>query len=196
MTQILKITSSLPLEIKRVQIIQLKNGTIRYKDGWVSLTDMAKATGNSSQNAGLTIGRWMRKMSTMTFLAAFETYMENEDFKLSEFGKFKNEAGTNAFNMSPKLWVNQTGAKYIKSVAGRYGGTYAHTKIGIHFAVWLSPEFHLYFINEFERLLLEAQEKRSLEWHVSKLTDCADEMRNLLDTIPGQKTEPNRLKNK
>lgn len=100
----------------------------------------------------------------------------------------------NTFIMSVKKWTNLTGAIGIKSKAGRYGGTYAHADIALQFAAWLSPEFYVYLINEFKRLKEEEFERKNLEWHISKITDNVDEIRNLLDTIPHQKPSKNRLK--
>ena len=86
-----------------------------------------------------------------------------------EFNKIKNEAGTNGFIVSSSMWIKQTGAIGIKSSAGRYGGTFAHKDIAFEFATWLSPEFKLYLIKEFQRLKEEESERLALGWDTKRI---------------------------
>ncbi len=97
------------------------------------------------------IRNWMRNKNTIEFLGLWEKLF-NPDFKGVEFDTFLNEAGLNRFNMTPKKWINTTNAIGIISKAGRNGGTYAHKDIAFEFASWISPEFKLYLIKEFQRL--------------------------------------------
>jgi hypothetical protein len=95
--------------------------------------------------------------------------MYNPNFNLMEFHKIKNETGSNGFIVSSSKWINSTNAIGIRSSAGRYGGTFAHKDIAFEFASWLSPEFKLYLIKEFQRL--KEQEKQtihSLEWQIKR----------------------------
>lgn len=132
---------------------------------FISLTDMVR---NFDGGATL-IEQWMRSKDTIIFLGAWES-LHNPVFKPHEFGGFKNEAGRNSFYMSPKKWVEATGAIGIYSQSGRYGGgTYAHRDIAFEFGTWLSPEFKLYLIKEFQRLKEEEAERLSLEWNVNRV---------------------------
>ena len=111
---------------------------------------------------------WMRNSSTISFLGLWEQ-LHNPDFKPTEFGRFKFESGDNAFTFTPQQWINATGAIGIISKSGRYGGTYAHTDIAFEFASWISPEFKLYLIKDYQRLKKDEAQKlmcsiwRSLE---------------------------------
>lgn len=96
--------------------------------------------------------------------------------------------------ISPKNYIEQTGAIGLVSKAGKHGGgTFAHSEIALEFCTWLSAPFKVYFYKEFQRLKMEDFDRKNLEWHISKITDNVDEIRNLLDTIPGQRMERNRL---
>ncbi len=92
----------------------------------------------------------------------------NPNFKQVEFDLFKNEAGSNAFVLSPQKWIDATGAIGIISKSGRYGGTFAHQDIAFEFASWISAEFKLYLLKEFQRLKQEEREHEKLEWNVSR----------------------------
>ena len=96
--------------------------------------------------------------------------------------------------MSPKRWIELINSIGMISRTGRNGGTYAHKDIVISFLYWLSPEFQIYFIREFQRLKEMEYNQKSLEWHISRITDNVDELRNLLDTIPHQNSERDRTK--
>lgn len=96
--------------------------------------------------------------------------MNNKSFKGGEFATFKNEAGSNKFKMSPQKWIKETNAVGIVSKSGRYdGGTFAHPDIAFEFASWLSPEFKLYLIKEFERLKSNEMYQQKIEWHANRL---------------------------
>ncbi|MEI7510980.1 MAG: KilA-N domain-containing protein [Candidatus Peregrinibacteria bacterium] len=130
---------------------------------YISLTDMTKEFGESD----VLIANWMRKKDTIEYLGIWER-LHNEYFKPLEFEGFKNEAGTNRFSISPQKWIDGVNALGIVSKSGRYGGTYAHEDIALHFGQWLSPEFSLYVIKEFKRLKqLEAQ-RSSETWQLSR----------------------------
>jgi len=158
---------------------------------FVSLTDIAKKIDDEPR---FTIRNWMRNNQTLEFLHVWED-IHNYDFKRAESGTFRLKANSNSFSPTPQKWVNTTNAIGIISKAGRYGGTYAHRDIALNFCYWLSPAFQVYFIKAFQQLIEEQYSNRNLEWHISKLTDNVDEMRNLLDTIPGQKPQRNRIGN-
>ena len=94
--------------------------------------------------------------------------MHNPDFKPIEFDRFKNEAGSNAFTLSPQKWIEKTKAIGIVSKPGRYGGTFAHTDIAMEFASWVSPEFKLYIIQDYKRLKLDENSRLSLGWNLNR----------------------------
>ena len=114
--------------------------------------------------------------------------MNNSDFNRVEFDAVKNEAGANSFVLTPQKWIETTNAVGIKSTAGRYGGTYAHSDIAFEFASWISPEFKLYIIQDYQRLKQEESYKNKLEWqtnrYISKLnyTIHTDAIKNNLIT--------------
>ena len=113
------------------------------------------------------IEQWLRNKDTLLFLGTWET-LYNTDFNSLEFEGIKNEAGRNSFYLSVKKWIDITNAKGIISTAGRYGGTFAHKDIAFEFGSWLSPEFKLYLIKEFQRLKLEENERKSLDWSLNR----------------------------
>jgi ABC-type dipeptide/oligopeptide/nickel transport system ATPase subunit len=119
------------------------------EEDYISLTDIAKH--RNADDPRFIIQNWMRTRSTVEFLGIWE-FLNNPNFNRVEFEAVKNDAGSNAFVMTPTKWVNLTGAIGIISKAGRYGGTYAHKDIAFEFASWVSVEFKLYLIKEFQRL--------------------------------------------
>ncbi|MEQ1553557.1 MAG: KilA-N domain-containing protein [Ferruginibacter sp.] len=135
--------------------------TIQEVD-YISLTDIAK---HKSEDSNATIANWMRNRNTIEFLGIWET-LYNPHFKPLEFEGFKKEAGLNAFTMSPQKWVTNTNAIGFIVKSGRYGGTYAHKDIAFKFASWISVEFELYFIKEFQRL--KQEEQKNLGWTVQR----------------------------
>lgn len=107
---------------------------------------------------------------------------------------FRLNATENQTIPTPKNYIKETKAIGLISKSGRYGGTFAHKDIALNFCYWLSPEFQVYMIKEFQRLKEEEAQRLSLEWHISKITDNIDEVRQLLDTIPFQRPQNNRIK--
>jgi hypothetical protein len=146
--------------VKGIEIVTFKKNESDY----ISLTDMAKF---KSYDSGVVISNWLSTKYTIQFVGAWEQ-LHNPSFNLMEFNKIKNEAGSNGFIVSSSFWARQTGAIGIKSSAGRYGGTYAHKDIAFEFATWLSPEFKLYLIKEFQRLKEEESQKLVLGWDVKR----------------------------
>ena len=130
---------------------------------FVCLTDIAKQK-NPAFPADV-IKNWMRSKMTVMFLGLWEQ-LNNPTFKLVEFDQFKNAAGTNAFVLPPQVWIERTHAIGLISKSGRYGGTYAHRDIAFEFASWVSVEFKLYLITEFERL--KAEEQKQLGWSAKR----------------------------
>ncbi|OHE78922.1 MAG: DNA-binding protein [Verrucomicrobia bacterium RIFCSPHIGHO2_12_FULL_41_10] len=132
-------------------------------DDFICLTDMAKKFGGDDL-----IHNWMRNRNTLEFLGIWEQ-MHNPNFKGVEFDTFKKEAGLNSFRLSPKKWIDATQAIGIQSRAGRYGGgTYAHKDLAFEFGSWLSPEFKLYLIKEFQRLKEDENKRLSLGWNLNR----------------------------
>ena len=140
-------------------------GNVVNEDAYISLTDIAKY--RNPDNSSLVIGHWMRNGSTISFLGLWEQ-LHNPVFKPTEFGRFKFESGDNAFTLTPQQWINATGAIGIISKSGRYGGTYAHTDIAFEFASWISPEFKLYLIKDYQRLKKDEAERLSIGWDAKR----------------------------
>ena len=125
-------------------------------DDYISLTDMAR-----SQLQEHIIFRWLSLKSTIEYLGEWEM-LYNPNFNCTEFGTFRNMAGSNNFVLSVKTWIEKTNAIGIFSKAGRYGGTYAHRDIAYHFGMWISPKFQLLLVKEYQRL--KAEEQKMLGW--------------------------------
>ena len=142
-------------ETVRVQQIQ--------QDDYISLTDIAKY--RNADDPRFVIQNWMRTRFTVEFLGIWEQ-LNNPDFNRVEFEAVKNESGSNAFVMTPTKWASLTGAIGIFSKSGRYGGTYAHKDIAFEFASWVSVEFKLYLIKEFQRL--KEAEHQQLGWDIRR----------------------------
>ncbi len=123
------------------------------ENDYISLTDIAKY---KSDDPTAVIGNWMRNRNTIEYLGIWES-LYNPQFKPLEFEGFKKDAGLNAFTLSPQKWINATNAIGLISKSGRYGGTYAHKDIAFKFASWISVEFELYIVKEFQRLKQEEQ---------------------------------------
>ena len=129
---------------------------------YISITDIAKY---KTSEPDIVIANWMRNRMTIEYLGLWEI-LYNPDFKPLEFEGFKKEAGLNAFTLSPKKWIETTNAMGIISRSGRYGGTFAHKDIAFKFASWVSVEFELYIIKEFQRL--KEQEQAQLGWSAKR----------------------------
>ena len=132
---------------------------------YISLTDIAKYR-NSTEPFSV-INNWMRTRSAIEFIGLWEL-LNNPDFKPVEFDRFKMEAGSNYFVLSPQRWTEATAAIGIISKSGRYGGTYAHEDIAFEFASWISAEFKLYLVTEFKRLKRDEQQRLSLKWNLQR----------------------------
>jgi hypothetical protein len=132
------------------------------EDDYISLTDIAKF---KSDDPTAVIANWMRNRNTIEYLGIWET-LYNPDFKPLEFEGFKTQAGLNAFTLSPQKWIDATNASGMISKSGRYGGTFAHKDIAFKFAAWISIEFELYFIKEFQRL--KEEEQKQLGWSAKR----------------------------
>lgn len=133
------------------------------RDDFISLTDIAKI--KDSDNPRYIIQNWLRNRNTIEFLGVWET-LYNADFNRVEFDAFRAQAGLNSFVMTPQRWVDATNAIGIISKAGRYGGTYAHKEIAFEFESWISVEFKLYLVKEFERL--KTEEMKQLGWDIKR----------------------------
>ena len=145
-------------------IVQNTNITIISVNGddYFSLTDLARY---KSDEPNAVIANWMRNRNTIEYLGIWEQ-LYNPDFKPTEFEGFRMQAGLNAFTLSPKKWIEATGAIGIVAKSGRYGGTYAHKDIAFKFASWISVEFELYIVKEFQRL--KTEEQRLLGWSAER----------------------------
>lgn len=138
---------------------------INQKEDYISLTDIMKTFDDE-----FAIYSWMRNKNTVEFIGVWEQ-LHNLNFKGDEFVTFKNQAGSNNFNLTPKKWIEATNAIGIVMKAGRYGGgTFAHRDIAIHFCSWLNPTFQLYLIKEFQRLKSEeaAEQQKQLDWNLKR----------------------------
>ncbi len=130
------------LNVQNTEIIVISHN----EDDYISLTDMLKA-----KDGDFFFSNWLRNRNTIEFLGIWERLM-NPNFNCAEFDIIKSQAGLNRFRLSAKEWTEKTNAIGIISKAGRYGGTYAHKDIAFEFAMWISPEFKVYLIREFQRL--------------------------------------------
>lgn len=135
-----------------------------FQNEYLSLTDIAKY---KSDDPTAVIQNWMRSRDVIEFLGLWEM-LHNSDFKPIEFEGFKNQAGANAFTMSPQKWIKNTNAIGIISKAGRYGGTFAHSDIAFEFASWISAEFKLYIIKDYKRLKADETSRLSLNWNLNR----------------------------
>ena len=131
----------------------------------ICLTDIARAK-NAERSDDL-VRNWLRNRNTVEFLGVWER-LNNPDFNSVEFDGIKMQAGLNSFALTPKQWIEKTNAIGIVSQAGRYGGTYAHKDIAFEFASWISVEFKLYLIKEFQRLKEDENSRLSLAWNLNR----------------------------
>lgn len=132
-------------------------------EDYISLTDIARH--RDSDRSDDLIRNWVRNRNTLEFLGIWEQ-IHNPDFNSVEFDGFRMQAGLNSFTLTPKQWIERTNAKGLVSKAGRYGGTFAHRDIAFEFAAWVSVEFKLYLIKEFQRL--QEAEQKHLGWDVKR----------------------------
>jgi hypothetical protein len=136
--------------------------TIKKVDGndYISLTDMLKA-----KEGEFFVKSWFRNRNTIEFLGVWEQ-VHNPNFNWDEFDLIRKDAGLNSFSMSVEQWVSRTNAVGMVASAGRYGGTYAHSDIAMEFGLWISPEFKVYFLQEFRRL--KSQEQEKINWSAKR----------------------------
>lgn len=147
----------------------VKNLNINFfsqkKEDYISLTDIAKF--KNKEATGLVISHWLSTRYTVEFMGLWEQ-LHNPDFNVTEFSNIKNNSGSNGYVLSGKQWIEKTNAIGIISKPGRYGGTFAHKDIAFEFASWISAEFKLYLIKEFQRLKLEENERKQLGWDAKR----------------------------
>ena len=135
------------------------------KDDYISVTDIARH--KDSERSDYILQNWLRNRNTIEFIGLWEQ-LNNPDFNSIEFDGIKNIAGSNSFSLTPKRWIESTNAIGIISKTGRYGGTFAHKDIAFEFASWISPEFKLYLITEFQRLKEDENSRLSLAWDLNR----------------------------
>jgi KilA-N domain len=163
-----KATSQRKGAAKESGVIEVQGAEIHLAsqghEDYFSLTDMTQ----NFKGAEQLIKNWLQNKNTIDYLGVWEK-LNNPSFNLVEFHQIKEEAGLNRFVMSAKLWTQKTGGIGLVAKAGRYGGTFAHKDIAFEFASWLSPEFKLYLIKEFQRLKeQEAPSSHQLEWNIRR----------------------------
>lgn len=129
---------------------------------YISLTDMVKA-----KDGEFAIADWLRNRNTLEFIGVWEE-LNNPNFNYGEFAIIKNQAGLNGYKVSAKELIEKANIISIQSRAGRYGGTFAHKDIAFEFGMWISPQFKLYLIREFQRLKEQEAEVNSIEWQVNR----------------------------
>lgn len=161
-------------EITNIKVKNAEVGIMRVGDiDYISLTDLAKYS--NPEKPSDVIVHWLSNKSTFEYLGLWEK-INNSNFNFAEFREIKNdEVGKYSFTLSPRRWINATNAVGIISKGGRYSlGTFAHPDIAFEFASWLSPEFKLYLIREFERLKKNEQYRQKLEWKANRLLTKAN----------------------
>lgn len=151
-------TKNKKIEVKGTEITIVKDS----KGDFISLTDMIKA-----KDGDFFISDWLRNRNTVEFLGIWES-VYNPDFNYGEFAIIKSQAGLNSYKISVKEWVEKTKAIGIRATSGRYGGTYAHSDIAFEFGMWISAEFKIYLIKEFQRLKNEESDRLKLEWNYQR----------------------------
>jgi hypothetical protein len=154
---------------KKLTVIDTEVSLLKVNDeDYISLTDMLKA-----KDGDFFISDWLRNRNTVEFLGIWER-VNNPHFNYGEFAIIKSQAGLNSYKISVKDWVEKTNAIGLRATAGRYGGTYAHKDIAFEFGTWISPEFKIYLIKEFQRL--KEAERKTLGWDIrrnlSKINYC------------------------
>lgn len=135
----------------------------RHEQDYICLTDMLKA-----KDGDFFISDWLRNRNTIEFLGIWES-VYNPAFNYGEFAAIKSQAGLNSYKLSVKEWVQKTNAIGLQATSGRYGGTYAHKDIAFEFGMWISPEFKIYLIKEFQRLKDEEARAKSVEWSFQRI---------------------------
>jgi len=171
--ELTKWSNSTTLKIKIEIMAKEKKSTINVQgtaitilthkeDDYISITDMLKA-----KDGDFFISDWLRNRNTVEFLGVWES-VYNPDFNYGEFAIIKSQAGLNSYKLSVKDWVEKTNAIGMKATTGRYGGTYAHKDIAFEFGMWISAEFKIYLIKEFQRLKDDENQRLSLAWNLNR----------------------------
>lgn len=150
--------TSATIHVRDTEITVIRHGNEDY----ISLTDMLKA-----KDSEFFISDWLRNRNTVEFLGIWET-VHNPGFNSGEFATIRSLAGLNSYKLSVKEWVEKTHAIGLRATAGRYGGTYAHHDIAFEFGMWISPEFKIYLIKEFQRLKEDENRRLSLAWNLNR----------------------------
>jgi hypothetical protein len=150
------------IEVKGTEITILKGDT----EDFISLTDIARY--KDTANTDTIIQNWLRNRNTIELLGFWEQ-LYNPNFKPLEFEGFRKQAGLNSFVLTPKKWIETTNATGVVSKSGRYGGTFAHKDIAFEFASWISIEFKLYIIKEFQRLKEDENNRQKLDWNLQRI---------------------------
>ena len=158
------------MSIKKKDTIEAKGFAIQiytedFKNDYISLTNIAKY--KNSEEPNVVVANWMRNYNTIEYLGIWEQ-LNNLEFNPLEFKGVLKEAGSNAFTLSPQKWVNTTNAKGIYVKVGRGGGTFAHKDIAFKFASWISAEFELYIVKDYQRLKDDENSKLSLSWNLHR----------------------------
>ncbi|MDA8125187.1 MAG: KilA-N domain-containing protein [Deltaproteobacteria bacterium] len=151
-------TKKTTIEVKGTEITVISHN----QEDYISLTDMLKA-----KDGDFFISDWLRNRNTVEFLGIWER-VHNPDFNYGEFAIIRSQAGLNSYKISVKEWVDKTHAIGLKAATGRYGGTYAHKDIAFEFGMWISPEFKIYLIKEFQRLKEDENRRLSLAWNLNR----------------------------
>ena len=155
------VTTEIIVKENKVGVMRIGN------TNYISLTDLAKY--QNSSDPSFTVKNWLRRVTTIDYVGLWEQ-IHNDNFNLVEFDQIKTEYGRNSFAMSPTQWIKRTNAIGIISKGGKYSiGTYAHPDIAFEFASWLSPEFKLYLITEFERLKSNEAYQEKIDWQANRL---------------------------
>lgn len=152
----MSINRKIQVEGKEITIILEKNQEL------ISLTDMLKA-----KDGEFFISDWLRNRNTIEYLGIWES-VYNPDFNYGEFAIIKSQAGLNSYKLSVKEWVQKTNAIGLKASSGRYGGTYAHPDIAFEFGMWISPQFKIYLVKEFQRLKNDENNRLKLDWDLQR----------------------------
>ncbi|MDD5052536.1 MAG: KilA-N domain-containing protein [Sulfuricurvum sp.] len=148
-------------EMAKMQVLDKEITIIKVKENdYISLTDMLKA-----KDGDFFISDWLRNRNTVEYLGVWEK-IYNPDFNYGEFAAIKSQVGLNSYKISVKEWTEKTNAIGLVAKAGRYGGTYAHSDIAFEFGMWISAEFKIYLIKEFQRL--KSEEQKLLGWDIRR----------------------------
>ena len=151
---------------KTIQVKEIGVSIIVERKGdYISLTDIARY--RDSERSDYILQNWLRNYSTIEFVGLWEQ-LNNPAFNSIEFDGIKSQAGANSFSLTPKRWIDSTNAIGIVSKTGRYGGTFAHKDIAFEFASWISAEFKLYLLVEFQRLKDDENDRLKLEWNLQR----------------------------